>query len=162
MNKTRKILIVLFVYLLPTFILIDILCMSVTWDAAYSYEGGKYFSNYCFGFPLIDNGIFADINSMVTSGNTTTSLANLIINKLFCLALTLIIYFFLIKKISFESKTRIIILTIILTVIYLRFTFPWLFYHLQMIEYQYGVWPDEIDTNDISFRMNIFKFIFMR
>ena len=151
MSKAGKILKAFFVFILPMALTIDTFCLLISYNADYFYQGQKYTANHVSGFPFPDNGIFYEINAVVTSGNTTTNYTNYFLNKAIILTISSLIYFFLIRRISFESKKRAIILTALVTFLYVKSLRGEIFMVHNQIKYQYGVWPDKVVVTSTDF-----------
>jgi hypothetical protein len=143
-EKAKIILVAIFVFILPLTLFLSLLSHAVSYEVEYICQGKKYFSQYVTGFPFFENGGFEGMNGQFTSFETTSNYLNFFLNKLIYLTISFLIYFLFFRKISFQSKTRTILLTIIVTFIYSRILKHHVFEWTCMTNYQYGLWPDSI------------------
>ena len=151
MNRIKQILKALFVFVIPLSLVLNFLFLFINYNAIYYYKGVKYFTNYLYGFPIPDSGLFTDINSMVTSGNTTTHWTYYFLNKIIILTVCFLIYFFLFRKLHLVGKTKIFVLTLV-TIIYLYFGWMTFIFTSMRITYDYGVWPEKTEIENIRWQ----------
>ena len=142
---------IFFIFILPLLILLDIFCLGVRWNADNYYQGNKY-STELSGFPFADQGAFHEMNGMSSSGDSTINWSIFLVNKLIELSLAALIYFFLIRKISFTSKARIIVLTIIVTFIYSKAVHYFFWYSANWYG---GLWPEKIELKNIRYALDL-------
>lgn len=144
----------IFIFIFPLIILMEIFALLFHWEADYFHNGKKYSTVYLEGFPFPASGLFTGINSMVTSGNSTNNWTYHLINQFILISISFILYYFIIKKIKFETKTKKTILFFILIGIYI-FLLPLFCIFTSMIfDYDYGVWPEKIIITGFSFGIN--------
>lgn len=146
MNRIKQILKVFFVFVLPMTLVFNFFLLFITYDAHYYYQGNKCEARFLGGFPFLENGLFFDINSMATSGNSTTNWMYYFLNKIIILIICFLIYFFLLRKLSFIGRTKIFILAL-MTIIYMSFGWMTFKFTSMQIIYDYGVWPDKLEID---------------
>lgn len=152
MKKIGVIFKAIFVFILPLALALNFLFMFVQYNATYYYKGIKYLTNNLSGFPIPDNGIFYDINGMVTSGNSTTNGSLYILNKIIILSICIFIYYKLLRKLSLVGKTKIITITLAV-IIYLFIGYISFIFTSMQVKYEYGIWPDKIEIENIRWQI---------
>ena len=141
-----------FLYIIPLFLNLSFLSYFFERSVSYTYRGETNSPATVYGFPFYESGQFYHINGQFNTGDATSNVFNFFINQIILFTVSVLIYFLLkriIKSKTIFHKIAIVVFNIIAYSLSL-----WYYYRICLVlQYNVGIWPDEIITNTYSYEL---------
>lgn len=152
MNKSR-IGITLFhalAVIIPATLVLHQLCLAfIRWSASYSLNGMTYQPRGLIGFPLPIAGEFIELNGGCVRC-ITINWTNYYLNWLIVFTVTLLIWFFVRRKITFSTWTGCFTVSVIAVVVYVVVGYMLMVLLNVVFDYRIGMWPDSPELNGLT------------
>jgi hypothetical protein len=143
MNKTKKIFFDIFIFIIPSAIL-----LSIFTQTNWTVKIGDCTTDNASGFPFLSIGHFWQCITPNSSGDTWVNIPHFILNAFCKLTVAFLIYFFMFKKINLTKSKRILFIALSLIINILGTAY---LYAIDFLIFDHRAWQDNVEIIKMHF-----------